>query len=462
MRFAPRFVSFSVYALLGACSSSSTPPAASNPDTGAEVGTDTGGDVDVDGGADAATADPCSAFKGKTVTLDPATAKEDDVAKAFVTAAPGDVIELGAGTFTFTNGLSIATNCVTVRGAGLDKTTLDFSGQLAGSEGIYGDHSNDLVLEGFTVKDTKGNAIKVLGGERVTFRKVQTTWTGAEPTKHGAYGLYPVQSKYVLIEECIASGASDSGIYVGQSDFVVVRNNRAENNVAGIEIENTFDAEVHDNVATHNTAGILVFDLPGLPQLGGHSTRVFKNTMKDNNTPNFAPDGNIVGMVPAGVGFLVMANHDVEIDSNTVDGNATVNGAVVSYYVTQIAIKDTKYYPYPAKIHVHDNTFVGGGDAPDPKKDLGVLLMLSKDKFPGGVVADVLYDGILDDKVMGPAANPMQICVKGNKDATFANLHLDKLPSTSLDVSSVWSLDAAPYDCSLPTLPRITWSGLTP
>jgi parallel beta-helix repeat protein len=449
-----RWFRFFLPSLIVACSSSKDP---------APAATDSGTDV-TDGATDSATetgVSACADMPKRTVTL-AAGATEDEVAKAFVAAVPGDVITLAEGTYAFKNSLSISVDCVTVRGSGIDKTVLDFKGQLAGSEGIYGDHVKDFTLEGFTIQDTKGNAIKVLGGDHVTFRKVKTTWTGADATAHGAYGLYPVQSKYVLIEDCTASGASDSGIYVGQSDFVVVRRNLAEQNVAGIEIENTFDADVYDNTATHNTAGILVFDLPGLPQLGGHDTRVFKNTIKDNNTANFAPKGNIVGVVPAGVGFLVMANHDVEIFQNTIDGNITVNGAIVSYLVTQIPIKDTKYYPYPVKIHAHDNTFVGGGNDPDSSRDLGALLALNKDSFPGGAVADILYDGIVDSKVMGPAGNEMQICVKNNKDATFADLHLDKLSDGSFDVASVWSLDPAPFDCSLPALTPVTWPGLAP
>ena len=63
------------------------------------------------------------------------------------------------------------------------------------------------------------------------------------------------------MEDNVAIGASDAGIYVGQSANVVVRRNRAEWNVAGIEIENTVDAHVYENVATNNTGGILVFNL---------------------------------------------------------------------------------------------------------------------------------------------------------------------------------------------------------
>ena len=44
-----------------------------------------------------------------------------------------------------------------------------------------------------------------------------------------------------------------------------MRNTEAYFNVAGIEIENSYYADVYDNVAENNTAGILVFDLPDLP-----------------------------------------------------------------------------------------------------------------------------------------------------------------------------------------------------
>jgi len=36
--------------------------------------------------------------------------------------------------------------------------------------------------------------------------------------------------------------------------------------------------------------GILVFDLPDIPQQGGHHVRVFRNKSINNNTDNFAPE----------------------------------------------------------------------------------------------------------------------------------------------------------------------------
>ena len=156
---------------------------------------------------------------------------------------------------------------------------------------------------------------------------MRAEWTRGPNPENGAYGLYPVNCTNVLIERSIARGASDAGIYVGQSRNIIVRENTAELNVAGIEIENSFNADVFGNTATHNTGGILVFDLPGLPQQGGHSIRVYENTITGNNTPNFAPAGNIVASVPAGTGVLIMANRDVHVFENEIGDHGTVNVA---------------------------------------------------------------------------------------------------------------------------------------
>ena len=71
----------------------------------------------------------------------------------------------------------------------------------------------------------------------IIFRHLKTHWAGGPSPENGAYGLYPVQCKNVLIENCIAIAASDAGIYVGafstavdlqdQEQVSVVLNNKA-------------------------------------------------------------------------------------------------------------------------------------------------------------------------------------------------------------------------------------------
>ncbi len=71
------------------------------------------------------------------------------------------------------------------------------------------------------------------------------------------------------IENCYAEGASDAGIYVGQTNKAVVKKCKAYKNVAGCEIENTTNAEVFDNEFYGNTSGFLIFDLPDLSSGAG-------------------------------------------------------------------------------------------------------------------------------------------------------------------------------------------------
>ena len=229
-------------------------------------------------------------------------------------AKPGDVIDIPAGRYALDRSLSLRVDGVTIRGAGMDKTVLSFKGQKSGAEGLIVNASG-FTLENLAIEDSKGDGLKVNEGEDIVIRGVRVEWTNGPHTGNGAYGLYPVQTKNVLIEDSVVIGASDAGIYVGQSQNVVVRRNRAERNVAGIEIENCIDADVYDNVATENTGGILVFNMPDLPQ-PGHTARVFKNRIFKNNTGNFGRKGTAVAAVPAGSGVVIMSNDDVEIFGN--------------------------------------------------------------------------------------------------------------------------------------------------
>ena len=208
--------------------------------------------------------------------IQPSVNAYEEIQEALILAEPGDIIRLTAGTYNLEDSLSLDVDNVQIEGEGMNQTILDFKNQKSGAQGLSVT-SDNVTLQDFSVQDAKGDAIKVKGVTNIKFLRVKTEWTNGPKSENGAYGLYPVESKNVLIDGCVAIGASDAGIYVGQSQNIIVRNSRAEFNVAGIEIENSYYADVHNNVATNNTGGILVFDLPSLPQQGGHHVRVFNN-----------------------------------------------------------------------------------------------------------------------------------------------------------------------------------------
>ena len=318
--------------------------------------------------------------------ISPGPEAEVALQEALILAKAGDEVVLAPGLYAIANQLSLANADVTLRGGGMDRSVLSFKGQTGGAEGLLVT-GNGAVLKDFAVEDTKGDAIKSKGVDGFAVIRVRAEWTGGPKAENGSYGFYPVQSTNVLLDGVLAIGASDAGIYVGQSRKIIVRNSRAEFNVAGLEIENCYFADVTGNTLINNTGGILIFDLPDLPQQGGHDIRVFRNTSVDNNTENFAPEGNIVGLVPGGTGMLIMANADVEVFENDFAGNKTVN-MIIASYVEETA--DPDYLTNPRRIHVHHNRFGLSGTDPSPG-DFGALL---RDLF-GVPVPDVVWDGVV-------------------------------------------------------------------
>src|SRR5947207_1197819 len=122
----------------------------------------------------------------------------------------------------------------------------------------------------------------------------------------GEYGLFPVFSSHGVIVHCAASGHSDTGIYVGQCDHIVVVDNVASGNVNGLEIENSSDVLVANNESFDNVAGILVVLLPGLDVKTSSTILVRGNRVHDNNHPNFGTPGELESFVPTGSGILIV------------------------------------------------------------------------------------------------------------------------------------------------------------
>ena len=363
---------------------------------------------------------------------------QDELQLRLLDAKPGDVIDIPAGTYALDRGLSLTADGVTIRGAGMDETVLSFAGQIAGAEGLLvtGD---DFTIEDIALEDAKGDALKINESDGVTIRRVRVEWTGGPKTENGAYGMYPVQTTDVLIEDSVAIGASDAGIYVGQSNNIVVRNNRVEENVAGIEIENSQDADVYGNTATNNTGGILVFNMPELQQ-SGRNVRVFDNDVFENDLGNFGHPGTPVASIPAGSGVVVNSHDDVEIFGNRIRDNRTANIILTSVFASNYADNSWSedFDPYPDRVHVHSNELSGGGDKPDGMdlKAAKLAVMGVGKSFP-----HVLWDGF------APEDRDLRLCIGDDTDVFNADMG---------NGSKSMSSGRAGHDCTLDPLPAVT------
>jgi len=431
----------------------------------AAAGCPTAGDDD-----DSVPAEPCDAYAAPCTYVD---ADDGDLLDVVNSLTDGTTVLLSAGTFAMDNEVTInGVSGISLIGAGMDETTLDFSGMTVQGNGVFA-VGDDFLIQDLTVTDSPKDGIRVEDSAGVTMRRVRATWALGPSSSNGAYGLYPVRVSDVLIEDSEATNASDAGIYVGQCVNAIVRNNLAARNVAGIEIENTQYADVYGNTAEDNTGGLVVFDLPGNP-IVGHDVYIHDNTIRANNRANFAPGGT-VARVPAGTGTFAMASRRVEIANNTYENNDTGDIAILSGLVVESdesawahaeedLVGDPGVLTYDTDgdgnvtnfrthdIWIHDNSHSGSGTNPDTSdievREFGFLLAVLFGSTP---VDNVIYDGIgesaFDPDSAAGNSNDNHICVATSEES-FINVDAANLAAVpQLEDTYRPPPPFTPFDC---------------
>lgn len=354
---------------------------------------------------------PPSAKEGRTFFIKPDANATRDMQVAMVLAAPGDVIEFDCGFFDLTSTLQLTnTEDILIKGCGKDKTILSFKGNNA-SEGMLMVNVNGITIQDLTVLDTGGDGFVLKGVDHGTLLRVRAIWSSAggrtsltpitkdnfatkikvactDPAtkkpgipenmggdttspdytvspQAGRYGIYPVSSDNILIDGAESIGASDAGIYVGQTNNAIIKNSRAAFNVFGFEIENVQGGEYQNNIAECNTGGFLVYDLNGNLRQYGDRSRMYGNISRNNNTYNFAGSG-FVGSVPAGSGMITLSYDQIDIFDNEFRDNNTGGIIHASYELfPEGAGRPTENHIdwYTEGVHIYNNRFFNNGNA---------------------------------------------------------------------------------------------------
>lgn len=266
----------------------------------------------------------------------------------------GDTIEISPGTYNET--LLTDVDNITIRGLIENGQRAILDGQNKLTDAVI-TSGHRFTIEGLMVKDYANNGITVHGASDVTFRNLIVENTGL-------YGVYPVESKGVLVEDCKLTKIKDAAIYVGQSRDIIVRNNECYENVAGIEIENSVNSLVENNYLHDNTAGMLVFLLPNNPSKVGSDHKVRNNRILNNNHANFGDPNAIVGKLIPGTGLLIMAADRTEVTANELRGNDSFGLAVVGLAVAFPKGRTFDVGSIPESNRIHGNTFADNGRNP--------------------------------------------------------------------------------------------------
>lgn len=418
------------------------------------------------------------------------------------TLEPDTTLVLAQGTYMMTNEVNIQ-NVANIHliGQGKDQTILNWKGTTAQVNGIAALNTNGFLIQDFAVANSIKDGIRVEASDGVTFRRIKATWDTPAQTSNGAYGIYPVKSSRVLVEDSFAEHASDAGLYVGQCQNVIVRNNEVTGNVAGLEIENTQYADVYGNNVYGNTGGLVIFDLPGNP-IVGRDVRVHDNHVHDNNGVNFAPKGGTVASVPVGTGTFAMASRRVEITNNKYENNNTGDIAIVSGLVIQGdpskwnltpgaingSYEDLSLLPgfhadgtpdttklsnfRSENIVISGNTHSGSGTKPDLDNPLQVGLLLTL-LYGNQPVSNVIYDTIGETDL---TTNDNNICAGGQpENSSFGSLDFaaqdEKGPGQPVKIFATRPFDSATppvagaqFDCVTPpsimASPVVVWNGM--
>lgn len=245
----------------------------------------------------------------------------DSLREAVRNAPAGSTIIVTAGVYR--ESLVVSQPGIRLIGAGAseDGTVLSNEGVDAETGITVTPGADDFQLTGFLVHGFNENGIQLRGVRdyRITNNVFQN---------NGEYGVFPVFSTGGIISDNIASGHSDTGLYVGQSSGATVAHNIVFENVNGIEIENSADCVVIENEAFNNAVGILVVELPLLDVPTTNRVTVTKNYCHNNNTDVERALELLIQAVPIGGGILVVGADGVTISDNITLGNNSFGIAI--------------------------------------------------------------------------------------------------------------------------------------
>jgi cytochrome c peroxidase len=280
----------------------------------------------------------------------------ETIQQAVDRSGPGDTIQVPYGIYHE----AVVIDWSDIKLIGIPNENGDWpviDGEGTRSDGVIAS-GNNFEMAYFDVKNYTSNGVLVEGSTGVYLHDMYIENTGV-------YGVYPVRSTDVLMERIEATLMNDAAIYAGKSENVVIRDTLTYGNVIGIELENTVNGEIYNNIARDNTVGIFVDLLPQLPSKVSLYTKVHDNVVENNNGENFAKTETSAALIPPGTGMLILAADEVEIYDNTIKGNKT-GGLAVFNLTIGFATNEIDVGPNPEHVYAHDNVYENNGYDPDP------------------------------------------------------------------------------------------------
>ncbi len=330
--------------------------------------------------------------------------------RALFQAQEGDVIRLCPGRYEFDREIPLHDKRgITLAGAGRDATRISFAGS-QDAWGLSAGRMRGFTLQGLTVEDAPSVGIFIYESSQLTLRDVRVQWSGHDscdpsPTAlvdpcsaHGEVGASIDFSDNILIEDAEFHGAAVFGLIMLMPRDALVRRIRATHNSVGMLYSEAHRTTVMDSHFEANAIGLLMGDAPENNPHGAKS-RLINNRIIANNRPNFAPAGNELAALPAGVGLLLAAGDQVEMAANEFIDNGATGLIIINAGLATPNEDETKFDFYPEGLNIHHNLFRDNGGEPPPADPRALPisaflpLVIAKN---GGKSAQIAWDGAVD------------------------------------------------------------------
>ncbi|HWV49484.1 MAG TPA: right-handed parallel beta-helix repeat-containing protein [Microbacterium sp.] len=312
--------------------------------------------------------------------------------------ADGGIILISDGTYT--ESLEVTADDVTVRGE--DRNGVVIDGELKRSNGVVGTGER-ITVENLTVRNHLQNGVLITGVTDENGAGVARGPDGYLPeeapdpvpgylvqavtaSNNGLYGIYAFNRTDGIIRDNVATGGSDSGIYVGQCAEcrAIVQDNVITANAAGLELANASHVAVTGNRIVGNRIGASI--LSNYLEAHGPTVgvQIVGNVIASNNeveTPEQASGAFGVGIGLGGttdaevranlisanqeVGLWITSSEDFAPTGTRVSGNAfDGNGLDVAFVPAATAVGSDNCFEFAAPVITQPTGLTGCASAP--------------------------------------------------------------------------------------------------
>jgi parallel beta-helix repeat protein len=211
--------------------------------------------------------------------------------------------------------------------------------------------ANDVVVEGFHVRDFEGEGLILNDRENVTLRKLDIAVREGDALRFE-------NSANITIEGCVLRSNGYIGLSLRKCQGVTVSRTESYNNALGVEITDGVKVSLNEMSVHNNVMGILLVTTSGEPGYSEHVTISNSRILDSKNILGEMKRPDLPLFMP-GVGLRIVGTAHTMVFRCDIEGNQTY-GIMTEQYALNADAK-----PHPCNhTYVHHNGYANNGTAP--------------------------------------------------------------------------------------------------